>query len=186
MTQPQGAFQNRRKFLALSAGGLLIQVGCNSTTESIAKPKEIAKSFKMGERAAVGLLTYTILESSFYTQLGNPPKTRMAQKRFLVLRLAITNGGAKEMEVPLFKLMDESGELTPELEDGEGVPGWFGIIRRVGPTMTEEGRIVFDVAPKNYKLQVTDGGETGAEQFAYIEIPMEFDTTESVPGATAK
>jgi hypothetical protein len=186
MTQLQGPFQNRRKFLALAAASALTQAACNSTTESIAKPKEIAKSFKMGERAAVGVLTYNILESSFYTQLGTPPKTRLAQKRFLVLRIAITNGGAKEQEVPLFKLMDESGELISELEDGEGVPGWFGIIRRIGPTMTEEGRIVFDVSPKNYKLQVTDGGETGAEQFAYIEIPMEFDTTETVPGATQK
>ena len=49
--------------------------------------------------------------------------------------------------------------------------------------MTEEGRIVFDVSPRPYKLEVTDGGETGKELLAFIEIPMDFDTAEPIPSS---
>lgn len=182
MTQNTAALQKRRTFLALTAGGALAGWSCSQGTgDSLGSAKPGTKTYKMGERAPVGLLTYNVLESTYSPQIGPIGKVRMAQKRFLTIRLSITNGGAKEAEIPLFYLIDDQGNQIQELQDGEGVPGWFGLIRRIGPTGTEEGRILFDVAPKNYKLQVTDGGETGKEIFALVEVPMDFDTAEPIP-----
>ena len=148
--------------------------------ETEVRIRQAAKTFKMGERASAGNLTYNVLEATFFSQLGDIGKSRIPQKRFLVVRMSITNGGAKEVELPLFRIIDNSNIETPELSDADFLKGWFGLIRKIGPTQTEEGRILFDVAPKNYKLEVTDGGEVGKEQLAFIEIPIDFDTTEPV------
>ncbi|WP_031498530.1 DUF4352 domain-containing protein [Bryobacter aggregatus] len=184
MTQVEPQFHSRRFFLTATSVAAVLQFGCaKDALETDANIQRASKTFKMGERASVGLLTYSVLESTYFTQLGDQGKVRLAEKRFLVIRLSITNGGGKEAEIPLFRLVDNQGVETPELQEAEFLSGWFGIIRKVGPTMTEEGRILFDVTPKNYKLEVSDGGETGKEQLAFIEIPMDFDTAEPIPAA---
>lgn len=134
----------------------------------------------MGERAGVGVLTYNILESTYTSQLGESTNPRIPEKRFLVMRISVTNGGGKDLDIPLFTLVDEKGEKYQELQNGDGVKSWFGILRKVSPTMSEEGRIVFDVKPQNYRLIITDGGETGQELTASIEVPMDFDTAEPI------
>jgi hypothetical protein len=120
------------------------------------------------------------LEATYFTQLSEAGKSRLPEKRFLVIRLAITNGSGKEAELPLFRLIDDQGSEISESQDADFLPGWLGIIRRIGPTQTEEGRILFDVSPKLYKLEVTDGAEPGKEQLALVEIPIDFDTSEPV------
>ncbi len=182
MTQFQASFQNRREILAALGAAAAVLGACTRDGENAGAPKIAAKVFKMGERVPVGLITYNVLEAEYKTQLGGVAQ-KMPQKRFLVLRLAITNGGNKEAELPLFSLVDDKGETYAELQEGEGVANWLGLIRKIGPTMTEEGRILFDVMPRDYKLQVSDGEETSKEQLAHIEIPMQFDTAEPIPAA---
>ncbi len=180
MTQVQRQFQSRRTFL-LACGSIPLLSCSRDGAETEANIKLASKTFKMGERAPVGLLTYNILEASYFTQLGDSANSKIPEKRFLVIRMAITNGGAKEAEIPLFKLIDEKGVEQQESQDAGFLSGWFGLIRKVGPTQTEEGRILFDVAPKSYKLEITDGAEAGKEQLGFVEIPIDFDTTEQVP-----
>ncbi len=141
------------------------------------------KTGKIGERVSVGNITYNILEAEYKTQLGTTTAPKLPEKRFLILRLAITNGGAKDVDLPMFTLVDEKGDTHQEVQDGAGVAGWLGMLRKIGPTTTEEGRVVFDVMPKDYKLEVSDGGEMGKELLAHIEIPMQFDTAEPIPAA---
>lgn len=185
MTQDQLQFQTRRGFLAIAPATLLAFNGCSREgAETDAKIKRASKTFKMGERASVGVLTYNVLESTYFTQLGDSGKSRIPEKRFLVIRMSITNGGAKEAEIPLFRLVNDKNDEISEIQEADFLAGWFGLIRKIGPTLTEEGRIVFDVSPKTYKLEVTDGGETGKEQLAYIEIPIEFDTSEPIPAGS--
>ncbi len=184
MTQNQPPFHSRRGFLLAAGSAAILQTACSrEAAEAEVKSKQASKTFKMGERAAIGTLTYSVLESSYFTQLGEAGKPKLADKRFLVIRMSITNGAGKEAEVPLFRLIDNKGAEFPELQEASFLPGWFGLLRKVGPTMTEEGRILFDVAPRPYKLEVTDGGETGKELLAYIDIPMDFDTAEPIPAA---
>jgi hypothetical protein len=181
MTQVPLPFQTRRAFLFSASAGLLTTASCSREgAETDAKIKQASKTFKMGERAGVGNLTYNVLEATYFSQLGETTKSRIPEKRFLVIRLSITNGGSKEAEIPLFRVLDSNGTEISEVADADFLKGWFGLIRKIGPTQTEEGRILFDVAPKNYKLEVTDGGEIGKEQLAFIEIPIEFDTSEPV------
>ncbi len=181
MTQVQPPFQTRRTFLLATTTSLATLASCSRDgAETDAKIKQASKTFKMGERAGVGNLTYNILEATFFSQLGDIGQSKIPQKRFLVIRMSITNGGAKEAELPLFRVVDSAGIETPELQDADFLKGWFGLIRRIGPTQTEEGRILFDVSPKNYKLEFTDGGEVGKEQLAFIDIPIDFDTSEPV------
>jgi hypothetical protein len=174
-------FLNRKQFLLGLSGVVLASCGGNSSSPDASKTP--VRTFKMGERAAAGTLTYNVLEAEYRTQIGSATAPRIPEKRFLVLRLAITNGGGKEAELPMFHLVDAAGESYPEVQNGEGVAGWFGILRKIAPTSTDEGRILFDVTPRDYKLEVTDGAETGKEILAHIEIPMQFDTTEPIPAA---
>lgn len=185
MTQELPLFHSRRAFLFASTAISLASCARDGS-ETEANIKAASKTFKMGERATVGLLTYNILEATYFTQLGDVGKSRIPEKRFLVIRMSITNGGAKEAELPLFKVVDNTGAQIGEVQDADFVSGWLGLIRKVGPTQTEEGRILFDVAPKNYKLEVTDGGESGSEQLAFVEIPIDFDTSEPVPTGGAQ
>jgi hypothetical protein len=180
MTHCFEQFRSRRFFLATASALALIPVGCGGNSENPSQPKENTKPFKMGERAAVGVLTYNILESTYTSQLGESTNPRIPDNRFLVMRVSVTNGGGKDIDIPLFTLVDEKGQKYQELQNGDGVKSWFGIIRKVAPTMTEEGRIVFDVKPQNYRLIITDGAETGQELIASIEVPMDFDTAEPI------
>jgi len=181
MTQDQLPFQSRRIFLCAATGAMLSFASCaRQGAETETSINQASKTFKMGERAAVGNLTYNVLEATFFSQLGDSGKSRIPEKRFLVIRMAITNGGAKEAELPLFRVIDDNRQEYPELQPADFLSGWFGFIRKIGPTQTEEGRIVFDVAPKTYKLEVTDGAEIGKEKLAFIEIPIDFETTEPV------
>ncbi|GAB4364445.1 MAG: hypothetical protein OHK0021_08280 [Bryobacter sp.] len=166
-------------FFAALLLGICLLTGCGGSNSEV--PKQAAKMGKMGERVSIGNLTYTILEAEYKTQLGTLSAPRIPKSRFLILRLAITNGGAKEVEVPMFTLLDPEGNEYPEEQSAEGIDGWFGMIRKLGPTSTEEGRVLFDVRPRDYRLEVTDGGETGSEKLAHIEIPMQFDTAEPIP-----
>jgi hypothetical protein len=182
MTQEPHSFQSRRAFLFAAASISLVSCARDGS-ETEANIRQASKTFKMGERATVGLLTYNVLEASYFSQLGDVGNSKIPEKRFLVIRMSITNGGAKEAELPLFRVVDAQGVEIGETQNAEFLSGWFGLIRKVGPTQTEEGRILFDVSPKNYKLEVTDGGESGSEQFAFIEIPIEFDTAEPIPSS---
>jgi hypothetical protein len=179
MTQKDTSFPSRKEFiLGLSSVALF---GCNSA-DSVST-KGPVKTGKVGERVSVGAVTYNVLEAEYKTQLGTATAPKLPEKRFLILRLAITNGGAKDVDLPMFTLVDEKGEAFQEVQDGAGVNGWLGMLRKIGPTSTEEGRVVFDVMPKDYKLEVSDGGEMGKELLAHIEIPMQFDTAEPIPAA---
>lgn len=180
MTQHQPPFHSRRAFL-LAAAALSAASCAREGVETEANLKKASKSFKMGERASVGPITYNVLEANFLTQLGEPGKGKLPENRFLVIRLSITNGAGKEAEIPLLRLVDDQGKEFSESQDADVLSGWFGLIRKIGPTSTEEGRILFDVPARSYKLEVTDGGEAGKEQLAFIEIPIDFDTAEPVP-----
>jgi hypothetical protein len=132
--------------------------------------------FQMGERANVGPLTYNVVETAWRSQLGADFKARFPQQRFLLVTISVTNGGGKEVSVPLFSLQDENGKIYQESENGDGVDNWFGLLRTIAPAQTQQGKLAFDVPLGAYRLRVTDGGDPGAEKFAWISIPLRMDT----------
>ncbi|HML17332.1 MAG TPA: DUF4352 domain-containing protein [Bryobacteraceae bacterium] len=133
-------------------------------------------SYQMGERVAVGPLTYNVVETTWRSQLGDGFRLRFPQQRFLLVTVSVTNSGGKEISVPLLQLENQNNETFQELDNGEGVDNWFGILRNITPAETQLGRLIFDVPLTSYRLRLTDGGTPGSEKYAWVEIPLRMDT----------
>jgi len=162
---------------ALSVAGGLLLTGCN-------KQNSTQINFQMGDRITAGPVSYNVIQTVWRTQLGDIFKTRVPENRFLMITLSATNGGGKEVSIPLLTLEGDNKEYR-ELENGDGVNNWFGLIRTISPAETRQGNIVFDVPLTSYRLRLTDGGEPGTEKFVWVDIPLRLDTDTSieVPGA---
>jgi len=133
------------------------------------------RTFNMGDRVTLGHLVYTVYETQWLTQLGEPPMARVPQSRFLLIRLSAANGGANTVTIPNFILEDDNGTTYPELSNGEGVSQYIGYLRRVKPAESAQGHALFDAPPRHYKLRVMD---EDSERAALIDIPLSF-TSES-------
>ena len=129
----------------------------------------------MGEKVAVGPLTYNVIESTWRSQLGDAFRVRSPQQRFLLLTVSVTNGGGNDVSVPLLSLENSAGQDILESDNGEGVDNWFGLLRNISPVQTQQGRLVFDVPLSSYRLRLTDGGEPGSEKYAWVTIPLRMD-----------
>jgi hypothetical protein len=112
--------------------------------------------------------------------LGDGFKLRLPQQRFLLITVSVTNGGGKEISVPMLTVENQNGQTFQELESGEGIDNWFGVLRTLTPAQTQQGQIAFDVPLSSYRLRVTDGGGPGAEKFAWVQIPLRMDSDSNV------
>jgi hypothetical protein len=151
--------------IAVSA---LILGGCQ-------QQKQERTDFTMGERVPVGQLTYTVVESTWRTQLGEGFKIRTPEQRFLLIRLSVTNGTGKDVSVPLLTLEGPNGQTYQEIADGDGVDNWFGLIRTISPGQTQQGNVLFDVPLTSYKIRLPDLNDSGFEKFATVPIPLRMD-----------
>jgi hypothetical protein len=158
-------------FLILSA--LLALSGCNRQNSN-------RIDYQMGERVTIGPLTYNVIETVWRSQLGNTFKMRIPDQRYFLVTISVTNGGGKEVSVPLFTLENADGKSYQESSNGEGVDNWFGLLRNLAPAQTQQGRLLFDVPLSSYRLRLTDGGDPGTEKFAFVEIPLRLDTDTTV------
>ena len=161
-------------------GGVLICCtlfvgGCAS--RQIARPA----NYEMGERVFVKPLIYNVIETKWKSQLGDIPKVRVPQNRFLLVRLSVTNSGRKEASVPLLAIEDSSGNSYTELSDGENIDDWLGLLRTVAPADTDQGWIAFDVPLAFYRLRVTNAADPGDEQFAFVNLPLRLDSDTVLP-----
>jgi len=138
-----------------------------------------AKVRQMGERVTVGSLVYNVFDTQWKAQLGEGTEARIPKDRFFLIRLSIVNSGSAELMVPTMTLVDDAGQTYTELSNGDQVPAWMGFLRRVKPAETLQGNIVFDVAPKHYRLRVSDENDQKSEQ---VDIPLSFATeTPEIP-----
>ncbi len=167
--------------LLLIAVASLVPAGCG------ARQSSTRLDYQMGERVTVGPLTYNVVETVWRSQLGEMFKIRIPRQRFLMITISVTNGGGKEVSVPLLSLENQNNQTFLESDSGEGVENWFGILRNLSPAQTQQGRAVFDVPLTSYRLRLPDGGEPGTEKYAWVEIPLQMDTDTGVdapmPGA---
>ncbi|MGO4882726.1 MAG: DUF4352 domain-containing protein [Bryobacteraceae bacterium] len=132
-----------------------------------------ARVHRMGERVTAGSLVYNVFEDQWKAQLGQGSDTRVPKDRFFLVRLSVVNGGASDLMVPALTLVDDAGQTYAELPNGDGVPEWTGYLRKVKPADTLQGNVVFDVAPKHYRLRVTDENSQVTRD---IDIPLAFSS----------
>src|SRR5437870_4346829 len=152
---------------------LIVLAGCNrQNTAQI--------DYQIGERINVGPLVYNVVETVWQSQLGETFKLRLPQQRFLLITVSATNGGGKEVSVPMLALESQNGQKYQESENGEGVDNWFGLLRNINPAQTRQGRLLFDVPLSNYKLRLTDGGNPGSEKYVWVNIPLRMDVDTGV------
>lgn len=128
--------------------------------------------YKMGDRIPVGTLSYNVLEAEWKSDIGSAGIPQTPKHRFLVLKIAITNGGGSQATIPLLTLENLKKESTMEVSEVKELSGWLGLVRLVNPAQTETGVIVFDVPPAAYRLRVTDGKAPGEDQTRLVEIPL--------------
>jgi len=161
----------------------LLLAGCNKkqTSEQI--------NYSMGERITAGPMVYNVVETVWKTQLGDLLRARVPERRFLLIRLSATNSGGRPVSVPFFTLEGPNRETYRELENGDGVDNWFGLLRDIAPAETKQGNIVFDAPLTSFRLRLTDGGEPGTEKYVWVDIPLRMDTDSTVstplPGPAA-
>ena len=136
--------------------------------------------FQMGEQATAPPMIYNVVQTTWRTQLGDIFKLRFPQHRFLVITLSANNSGGHAVSIPFFILEGPNREEYKELENGDGIDNWFGLLREVAPAETKQGNLVFDVPLGSYRLRLTDGGEAGTEKFVWVEIPLRIDTDSTV------
>jgi hypothetical protein len=175
-----GVLMNRVKMIA--AGLLLVLGGCSRSSEG---PKPVSgKTFTMGSPAVAGLLTYTVVHSEWKETLEGESGNITPKYRFLVLDISIANAATEEANPPLLFAIGDKGGETIEAQNLRGMPGWLGIMRRIRPSETISGKVVFDVPTASYKLKVTSGGDPEKEVEAFIEVPLSLEG-QGVPGAEA-
>jgi Domain of unknown function (DUF4352) len=161
------------RFAAPVLCGVALTTGCSA-------PRQVQTEYPMGEKAHVGPLTYTVVETAWKTQLGQTLNIRVPQRRFFLVTVSVTNGGGKEVSIPLLELEDANGKAYPESENGAGVDNWFGLLRTINPAETQQGRLLFDVPLTSFRLRVTDAGEPGSERYAWVQIPLHMDIEQPV------
>lgn len=137
-------------------------------------------NYRMGERITNGPLVYNVVQTVWRTQLGDLFTARAPQNRFLMVTLSATNGGGKELSLPFFTLDGPNGKEYRELENGDGVDNWFGLLRTLNVAETRQGNLVFDVPLTSYRLRLSDGAEPGTEKNVWVEIPLRLDTDTSI------
>jgi hypothetical protein len=140
------------------------------------KQRELRSKFSMGENVPVGQMTYSVVESTWRTQLGERFKIRTPEQRFLLIKVSVTNGTGKDVSIPLLTLEGSNGQTYRELAEGEGVDNWFGLLRTLSPGQTQQGNMLFDVPLTSYELRVPDINDSGFEGYATIEIPLRIDS----------
>jgi Domain of unknown function (DUF4352) len=169
--------RKRSLLIALSACAFFLS-SCGASKD------KTVKVFDMGTRVEVGHLIYTVFETEWQPQIGAGDTARVPKNRFFLIRLSAVNSGSEELDVPNVTLVDDQGGTVDELQDGEQVPQWIGFVRKVKPADSISGNVVFDAAPKHYRLRVTDEDE---EKTAMVDIPLNFnaDLPPAAPAAPA-
>jgi hypothetical protein len=135
-----------------------------------------ARAYSLGERIGLGHISYVAYETQWLTHLGEGADARVPQNRFLLVRLQAANGGSKELIVPNFSLVDDNGNVFPEINDeSRAVPQYIGFLRRVKPAESAQGHALFDAPPRHYQMKIMD--EDG-DRSALVDLPLSF-TVES-------
>jgi hypothetical protein len=156
-----------RAVVALALCGFL--GGCSSSQT----PRHDTKVYQMGEPVRTGPLVYTVLDTEWFDQLGDPAAPRLPRNHFLAVRFSVTNTGSLTSGIPPLTVLDSQRVTYDELNEANALPEWLGSIRSVKPAETLHGRILFDVPTGDYRLKVTDDADPENRSSATIQMPLE-------------
>lgn len=149
-----------------AVAAVLVWSGCSSNSS---RP---VRTYVMGDRVELGHMVYTVYETRWLTQIGDPgPNARIPQNRFLLVRMTAGTTETSEVFVPNMSVEDDSGKSYPEVRNGEGVPQWMGFLHAVSTDTPASGNVAFDVPPAHYKLHLAD---ENSDNTATVDLPLTF------------
>lgn len=134
-------------------------------------PSYSVRTYRMGDPVEIGGLVYHVYESNWHTHLGEGAEARVPGERFLLVRVSVANKGTEEIVVPEMTIAEDGGQPRREVPAGEQVPQWMGLVRTLKPGASMQGNILFDCAPRKYKLRLTDETE---QRVALVDLPLAF------------
>jgi hypothetical protein len=144
----------------------LVVTGCSRSSE------KKASTTPSGEKAIIGPLAYSVVDTEIIPQLGeDPASARTPEHRFYLVKVSVSNSGSTDVPIPGMTLVDDAGQSYPELADGKNVPTWLGVVRKAESAKTELGNVVFDAPAKHYRMKLTDDLD---EKDVFIDIPLNF------------
>jgi hypothetical protein len=155
--------------LPILASVCLFTLLANSCSQSA--PERKTAIFEAGDKAHVGNLTYSVVDTRILPRLGSEASPRLPRNRFYIVQISVLNSGNADEAIPGMTLIDDAGKKYDELPDGSGVPQWLGVVRRVPANQVEQGNMVFDAPASHYKLKLTD--ETDASD-VFVDLPLSF------------
>jgi hypothetical protein len=97
--------------------------------------------------------------------------TRVPKDRFIVVQLSVNNNGNTDATIPGVTLESDSGTTYNELTDGNGIQGFLGVLRHVGPSQTMRGAIAFDAPAAHYRLRFAD---ENADNEILADLPLTY------------
>lgn len=109
--------------------------------------------------------------------MGDMIKLRVPNSRFLLITMSVSNKGRQPVAIPFTALEGPNEKEYREIENGESVNNWFGLLRELAPGDTRVGKLLFDVPLTSYRLRLTDGGEPGSERIVWVEIPLSLNSS---------
>lgn len=154
-------------YFVILAGLLLGLAGCSGDSPSRSEQVRVVPA---GEKAPAGHLTYSVLDSQILTQV-DAETPRVPKERFIVVQLAVNNSGNSDANIPGVVLESDSGATYNELTDGNGIQGFLGVLRHVGPGQTARGAIAFDAPAAHYRLRFAD---ENAENEILADLPLTY------------
>jgi hypothetical protein len=162
----------RSALISLAAVSLvpvaLITTSCSKFSSSKNQPI----LYSAGDKATVGPLVYNVTDTEVAERLGDDPNNeRTPQDRFFLVKVSISNSSPDDQPIPAMTLIDDGGHSYTELADGSGVANWLGVVRKVAPTHTEQGVVVFDAPTKHYRLRLNDPLD---EKEIAVDVPLNF------------
>lgn len=143
--------------------------GCSSERASRHDPKV----YHMGEPVRTGPLVYSVLDTEWLDQIGDPLAPRLPHDHFLSVRISVTNAGSATSGVPPLKIANSHGVIFAEINDAKDLPEWLGYIRSVRPAETLHGRLLFDAPTGDYSLKVADDADPENQSTATVQMPLE-------------
>ena len=155
----------RSYFLAVCAVAAYLLSGCGPQ-------KFRPKVYQLGDKAEVPPFSIQIVDTNWFNQLPGNGSPRVPNRRFFVLHVSATNTGKEEASMPTLSLLAGDTERYEELHDGAGIENWLGLVRRVKPGQSLDGRIVFDAPPQTYQLRI--GDDYDEQNIALVDLPLEF------------
>ena len=140
-----------------------------------AKPRQESQAtkktipiYKMNETVTVGYTSYYVWDFEWKNEINLSFGKEIPNATYLIIDITARNDDKKPRTIPSFRLIDENGS---EYEDTfvVGVNQQMGTLDSLNPTVSQRGKILFDI-PRNHRYYLKVSGGFWSNDNALIQI----------------